>query len=203
MKTITYTHPQPLVDRASQLIALTGAALLILAVPLLVLLVLIGAPGGFLLAAPVVLALALPLLMRTVIAPALTVSDEGLTLHPLFWRDQALPWEAVAAVKPFPLLPSADAEATRRIAVGRLNYSPADGVMLLLPGLPPLYRIAGWFAGERGQPVIALTNRAHRDYERLVKTVLAATNPDCHDPALLSDRDRHRSDAQSNEAPES
>jgi hypothetical protein len=90
-------------------------------------------------------------------------------------------------VKVYPLLPSADAETTRRLTVGRIKYRPAAGIMLVIPGLPPQYRIAGFFAGERAAPIIALTNRAHADYERLVEAVLTFTDSRIHDPALTSD----------------
>lgn len=188
MKSRTYAHPKPFIDRVSQVVALIGAALLAISAPLFVLLPLTGAPGGFALIAVVVLLLALPLVMLTVTAPAVTVSDSGLTLHPVVWRDQAISWDSIQSVQVYPLLPSADSEVTRRVAVGKRHYRPADGIMLVIPGLPWQYRIAGAFAGVGMKPVIALTNRAHSDYDRLVRIVLNSTDPACHADELLSRR---------------
>ncbi|MFW5692514.1 MAG: PH domain-containing protein, partial [Chloroflexota bacterium] len=178
-------HPKPWVDRVSQVVALAATLVLVVCAPLLMLLPLAGAPGGFVLIGLLALLLALPLIMRTAVAPAVTVDADGLTLRPMFWRDQRLPWSAVQAVRVFPLLPSEDAEVTRRIAVGRRNYRPAAGLMLVIPTLPPQYRIAGLLAGERGRPVVALTNRAHQDYDQLARAVLTYTDASAHDPELI------------------
>jgi hypothetical protein len=181
----TFTHPSPTIDRISQIISFLGACLLLLALPLFLLLVLAGAPGGFLLVGVVAAVLSLPLLMRTAVAPALAINDDGLVLQPLIWRDVAVPWAAITAVTRFPLLPSEDAEVTRKIAVGRRNYNPADGIMLVIPALGWQYRIAGFFTGASGQPVIAVTNRAHTDYQALVKHILQYTDERIHDDELM------------------
>jgi hypothetical protein len=185
MKTQTFTHPNTWIDRISQWVALIGAVILVAALPLMAVIVALGAPGGFLLVGLVALILSTPLIMRTAVTPAVSLDDDGLTLHPLFWRTQTIPWDAIQAVQTFPLLPSEDAEVTRKVAVGRRNYRPAAGLMLVIPSLPPAYRIAGFFAGVGGQPVIALTNRAHTDYEQLIRLILEKTDPDIHDDDLL------------------
>jgi hypothetical protein len=176
-----YRHPRPAVDQVSQGIALAGALILVISAPLLMLLVALGAPGGFVLIGVITLLLALPLVMQTVLAPAVTVEDDALVINPRFWSARRIRWEAIRAIKPFPLLPAEDAEVTRRIAVGRRHYQPAAGVMLVIPSLPPVYRIAGFFAGENAQPIIALTSRAHADYESLLQAVLDRTDPAIHD----------------------
>jgi hypothetical protein len=131
--------------------------------------------------------LAFPVLMLTAVAPAVSVDAAGITLQPVIWKARRIPWEAVRAVKPYPLLPIEDAEVTRRLAVGRRNYRPASGIMLVIPGLPPQYRIAGFLAGERAAPVVALTNRAHTDYDNLLHAVLTHTEPTIHDPELAAE----------------
>ncbi len=147
---------------------------MLVAAPLQMLLdVLIGAGGGLVVAGVFTLLLAAPVLMLTAVAPGVTVTAEGLRLHPVIWREQVVTWGQIKAVKDYPLLPTRDAEVNRRWMVGRGNYEPATGVMLVIPALPPQYRIAGFFAGERGQPIIALTNRAHTDYEALLAAVRA------------------------------
>lgn len=187
MEPRTHKHPKPTIDRLSQIVSLVGAVLLLAAIPILAVLVLLGAPGGFLLALPLLVGLSLPLLMRTAVSPTITVTEEGLALKPLIWRERVVAWDAITSVQVFPLLPSVDEEVTRRVAVGRLNYRPAGGLMLVIPGLPPQYRIAGFFAGVASQPIIALTNRAHAEYDTLVEAVLSHTNPAKHADDLIVD----------------
>ncbi len=172
MQPSTHIHPKPTLNRAIQYGAIITVVLLVVAAPLQVLLTLLGAPGGlFILSAFFTLVLALPVLMLTAIAPAVTVSDEGITLKPTIWKARFINWSDVQAIKPFPLLPSPESETNRKTGVGRKNYRPAEGIMLVIPSLPVQYRIAGFFAGERAAPIIALTNRAHTDYDKLAKTI--------------------------------
>jgi len=187
MKPSTHPHPQSALNIATQYGGLIAAGALLVAAPVFLLLPLLGAPSGFIVAAPLVTLLAMPLLMLTAYAPAVSVDDAGITLHPAVWRERTIPWDAITAVAVFPLLPSEDAEVTRRYAVGRKNYRVAEGIMLVIPGLPPQYRIVGFLAGTRSQPTIALTNRAHQDYDTLLRKVLAATPAAIQDEALHDD----------------
>jgi hypothetical protein len=188
MKPTTHHHPQPRLNRAIQYGALIVTALMLISAPLQVLLTILGAPGGlFVFSAFFTVLLAAPVLMLTAYAPAVTVDEGGITLRPVVWAERFVPWEAIRAVKVYPLLPIADAEVTRRYAVGKRRYQAARGIMLVIPGLPPQYRIAGFLAGERAAPVIALTNRAHTDYDQLVETVLHRTDPGIHDAELIGD----------------
>lgn len=186
MKPRKHTHPRPWLNRAVQYGALVVVALMVASAPLQVLLTLAGAPDGFVLAALLTVLLAAPVLMLTAYTPAVSVDDDGITLHPVIWRDRFVAWDAIQAVKVYPLLPTPDMEAVRRIAVGRRKYRPAEGIMLVVPGLPPQYRIAGFFAGERAAPIVVLTNRAHTDYGRLLETVLDRTAPDIHGESLYT-----------------
>lgn len=183
--TTRFSHPRPRLNRLLEAGALALTLLMAITAPLQVLLAMLAPGGLFVLSALFTLLLAAFVLMQTAVAPEVSVSADGLTLHPVVWRDRHLPWEAVRAVKVYPLLPAEDAETVRRVTVGRLNYAPAAGIMLVIPGLPPQYRIAGFLAGERGAPVVALTNRAHVDYLALVEAVLGHTAPATHDVELL------------------
>lgn len=177
-----HAHPQPKLKSAIEIGAFLVTCLLVLVAPLQILLTLAGAPGGlFVCSAFFTLVLALPVLMLTAYAPPVTVSSSGITLHPRIWKDRFIPWDQITAVKRYPLLPTRDTEPLRPAAVGRRNYQPAEGIMLVIPGLPPHYRIAGFLAGERAQPVIALTNRAHTDYTRLQRAVLTHVDTARHD----------------------
>ncbi|GAB4511354.1 MAG: hypothetical protein OHK0046_09330 [Anaerolineae bacterium] len=177
-----HSHPHPGLNRLTQYSVMVLVGLMLLSVPLQIALNFLGAPGGgFILSALLTLLLIAPLVMLTAATPEVSAADEGLTLHPLLWKDRFVPWGSISAVKVYPLLPAREAEVNRRVLVGKKRYRPAEGVMLVIPELPPQYRIAGFFAGERGKPIIALTNRAHTDYEHLVETVLAHTPEAIHD----------------------
>jgi len=183
MKEKIYTHPHRNVDRVSQIFALVGVMFIVIAAPFQIL---FGLSDGilFFLSAFFSLALTMPLLMSTVIAPAIKVSDEGLTIMPVVWKEHQVKWADIKAIKPYPLLPPADAEVTRKIAVGRVKYAPANGIMLVIPQLPWMYRIGGFFVGERLQPIIAITNRAHSQYGELLYALLTNTDPQIHDEEL-------------------
>lgn len=170
-----HPHPRPQQARLTQYSALAVFLLMLLTVGLQAVLAL--ALGGLLmlLTALITLLLALFLIPPTATTPAVTVTPDGLRLHPVVWRERFVPWSAVSAVKRYPLLPHPDAEMSRRALTGRANYQPAAGIMLVIPGLPPQYRVAGFLAGERGQPIIALTNRTHTDYNTLIEQIATYT----------------------------
>ena len=189
MKPQTFNHPKPALSRIIQYGALAAAIVLLVTALLQIVIALTDAPDGFILIAFVTALLALPLLMLTVVAPAVTVKDEGISIHPSIWKEHHIAWSEIQSVKIYPLLPAEDAEVTRKITVGRLKYRTAQGIMLVIPALPVQYRIAGFLAGERAKPIIALTNRAHADYETLVKLILIHTDPSIHDAELKQESD--------------
>ncbi|MEQ8677732.1 MAG: hypothetical protein RLP44_04020 [Aggregatilineales bacterium] len=184
MKPQTFNHPKPTLSRIIQYGALAAAGILLIAALLQILIALTDSPDGFILIAFVTALLALPLLMLTAVAPAVTVNDAGLTIHTPIWKDRHIAWSEISAVKVYPLLPAEDAEVTRKFTVGQIKYRTAQGIMLVIPALPVQYRIAGFLAGERAKPIIALTNRAHADYETLVKLILSQTDSAIHDAEL-------------------
>ena len=169
----THTHPNPLLDRATQYGALTLAVIMLLSVPLQVLLTVLGAPGGlFVITALIVLALTPTVLMLTATTPAVTLQADGIWLEPHIWRRRFVPWEQVTALKVYPLIPKENEEVQRRTFVGRKNYTPTAGVMLVIPSLPLQYRIAAFFAGENGKGIVALTSRTHTEYAKLHKKLV-------------------------------
>lgn len=180
----TYSHPSPLLKRAIEVGALVMCLVMLIGALTMMALPLLGAPSGFLLAGPLLILLAAPVLMLTAYAPAVTLDAHGITLHPAIWQDRHIPWETVAAVKVYPLLPSPDEESVRRHLIGVRSYKPAQGIMLVVPSLPAQYRIVGYLAGVGGKPAVVLTNRAHRDFDHLVEDVLNLTNSTIHDPEL-------------------
>jgi hypothetical protein len=122
----------------------------------------------FWLTAGVLLLLVPVLLMALSVTPALTLTPEGVWIAPVIWRRRLIPWEHLREMKPYPLLPRPDQETGRRALQGRQKYHPAEGMMLIVAGLPWQYRMAGYFVGEPGRAVIAVTNRTHQDYDRLL-----------------------------------
>lgn len=172
MRETTYQHPNPARQRLTHFAA--GALLIVMLLSVIgqIVLTVGGVFGGLMLITALLTALLiLPVIMLTTAAPPVTISAEGITLHPHLWRRRFVPWGDVQAVKDYPLLPPRDAEAVRRVAVGRKRYRAAEGIMLIIPSLPPQYRIHGFFAGEGFAPIIALTNRTHQDYDQLAREV--------------------------------
>lgn len=170
----SHAHPNPTLDRLTQYGAAALATLMLLAaLAQLSLAFSVYPPGIFVLTAVITLLLIPFVLMLTTATPAVSLTHEGLSIEPLIWKKRLVPWDAVKAIKRYPLLPQADAESGRKAALGRKRYRPAEGIMLVIPGLPPQYCIAGWLAGEGWTPIIALTTRTHRDYDQLVGSIRA------------------------------
>jgi hypothetical protein len=165
-----YGHPNPALDRWIQRGAILVAALMLLAALGLLFLGLRGLPL-MALASLVTLALIAPVLMLTAAAPAVQLSEEGLTIHPVVWPAQLIRWDEVRAIKDYPLMPPPGSEVERRALVGRKKYRAPAGRMLIVPSLPIQYRFTGFFAGEGFTPVIAITNRTHTDYEKLIRVI--------------------------------
>lgn len=168
-----FAHPNPLLYRLTQYAASTLMVLMIISAPLQIsLTVFMGAPGGiFVLTALITLLLTLPVMMVTTATPPVRISDEGIWLEPLIWRNHFISWASIQTIKPYPLLPTEAQETQRRAFVGRKNYQPAQGIMLIVSGLPVHYRVTAFFAGEGSQSVIALTNRSHCNYLELKEIV--------------------------------
>lgn len=174
--TTIHTHPRPTIDRLVQYGALAFFALTAALFVWQIVLALNGLPAALLLLTILTMVLLLaPALWLTTATPAVELTGDGLTTHPRIWRAHSIDWDEIRAVKPYPLLPEAQGERMRKAFVGRRKYVPAKGVMLVVPSLPWIYRFTGFFAGEGLTPVIALTNRTHTDYDRLIKSVRART----------------------------
>jgi len=186
MKPRTHNHPNMLLKRAIEYGAIGIVIVMLLsALGLLLLPAISSAPGGFAFAAVLVLLLMPAVLMLTAYAPPVSVDKDAITLHPMIWQDRRVPWSDVSEVGVYPLLPREDTEIPRKYVVGTRNYKPAAGILLVIPSLPWQYRIVGFFAGVQSRPAIALTNRAHVDYEHLLQAVLQQTDAAIHAEDLL------------------
>ncbi|MCB9457583.1 MAG: hypothetical protein H6671_16475 [Anaerolineaceae bacterium] len=167
----THTHPHPTLNRITQYGAAALLAVLLLAALAQIVLALLGGPGFLVASGLLTLALTPFIGLLLVATPPVTVNQQGLTIHPLLGREHTIPWDAVRAFSDYPLLPVPDAEIGRKAMTGRRKYRPAEGKMLVIPGLPARYRLTGLFVGEGFTGVIALTNRTHTQYDVLIQAV--------------------------------
>ena len=166
-----YPHPKPTVYRLTQTILFGLLVIMAITIPLQIGIAFsLGLPL-LVMSALLTALLMLPVLMGLSNTPPVEVSDDGLLIQPQIWREQFILWDDVEAIKDYPLLPTSDQEVERRILSGRKKYRPAEGKMLIVRGLPLQYRATGFFVGERGKTVIAVTNRSHANYERLIQRI--------------------------------
>jgi len=166
----THAHPHAMNDRLNQYGGFALMIVMIVAGFGQIVLAAFGLPL-FILSGIVTLLLIAPVMLLISATPAVTVAADGLTIQPRVWRARFVPWSAIRAVKDYPLLPPKDIEPGRRLLVGRQRYAPAEGKMLIIPSLPLYYRFTGLFVGEGFTGVVALTNRTHTDYKRLIDQV--------------------------------
>lgn len=168
------THPKPQLDRITQYSAAALVVVMLLTVPLQIFLAFTIRPGlVFLMTAVLTLLLTPFVLLLTASTPGVRVDVDGITIEPTIWKPRFISWQNISAVKNYPLLPQEQAELPRKALTGRSKYQPAEGIMLVISGsiLPPQYRITGVLVGEGFTPIIALTNRTHTDYDRLVQQI--------------------------------
>lgn len=173
MKKTQFTHPNPRAYRITQWFMFIGICIILLAVPLQILIALMYPQAVlFYLSAIITLCLVAPLLLYLVTTPTVSLDEIGIMVHPFLGKAHQIKWEQIDAVKDYPLLPRHNHEVNKRILVGRKRYTLAEGIMLISPQLPMVYRVGGFFAGEGGQKVIAFTNRTHDNYDDLQRQVM-------------------------------
>lgn len=166
-----YPHPNPPVYKIEQYILMALGIIMLIAAGLLVIVAFLIPAPLFVIMAGLIVVLSAFVWMRLVITSPVSISREGISVHPAFGKERFIAWSEVQEVKHYPLLPQENHEVVRRMMVGKRKYHSAAGVMLIVDNLPALYRIAGWLVGEHGKSIIALTNRTHEDYAELVNRV--------------------------------
>ena len=172
MKTTHYNHPKQTIHRLAQWLVFILIWITLLTVPLQVTIAIIYPPAIlFYLSAIVTLLLIAPLLLFLTSTPTVSVDEQGITVHPFIGRAHRIDWEHIREVKEYPLLPRQGQEVNKRLLMGRKQYKEAAGIMLISPQLPLLYYVGGFFVGEYGRKMIALTNRTHIEYDTLNKQV--------------------------------
>jgi hypothetical protein len=173
MKPTTYTHPNPKIHRLTLWFVFILLWIVLLTVPLQIAIAVIYPPAMlFYLSAIVTLTLVAPLILYLMTTPTVSVDEQGITVYPFIGKPRHVDWEHITDIKEYPLLPRRGQEVNKRILVGREQYQRAEGIMLISPQFPMLNSVGGFFTGEYGRKIIALTNRTHIDYDRLSKQVM-------------------------------
>lgn len=176
MTTTHYTHPNQKFHRLTQWLVFILMWIILLTVPLQVVIAVIYPQAIlFYLSAIITFTLVMPLILFLTTTPTVSIDEQGIVIHPFIGKAHRLDWEHIEEVKPYPLLPRQGHEVNKRLLVGRKQYKPAEGVMLITSNLPMMYYVGGFFAGEYGHKIIALTNRTHIDYDFLNKQVMKYT----------------------------
>lgn len=173
--TLISEHPPrfPRLYRLKRHLALAGLILIGLGLAGELALLALGSPGAALLI-PFTAALAVPLIIGSVLTPPLSVTEEGLLIRPMFGGPHAVSWEAVRALRPYTLLPTD--EPIARLLIGKAHMPRRDGRWVIFAGeLPIVFRLAAWLAGLGNAPVIAITDAAHHDYDALLAALEART----------------------------
>lgn len=171
-----YTHPNPKLNYLAHAIARVMVGMLWLSVVAQLFLVALLSAPVMLFSALLTAILSAPLLMFLYATPPIQLTQSGLKICPPYGKSQFIPWAAIHEIRDYPLLPTPDQEAERRIWVGRKHYQPARGKLLLVVGLPWPYRVMSFFAGVYPSPAIAITNRTHMNYDQLVKVIYQYTD---------------------------
>ncbi len=111
--------------------------------------------------------LTIPLLLQTVLHPAITLRRDGLEVAPMLWQAQFIPWSAIRGIVPHPLVHND--EAVGRHLYGRGYRARQGAVILVDPGLrlSPLYRLVGGLAGAGNAPAFAISSTTHEGFELL------------------------------------
>lgn len=172
-----FSHPNPRTDALRQyggaalalIMALAGLAAILLGLSdgRLLLMIAVGVACWLLIA---------PVIMLSAASPALEITDAALVVRSKVWGRHAVPWASIRAVTENPLLPPEDGERVRRSLVGRGRYQPERGKLIVMPTLPLPFRFLGKFAGIGFTGAIAVTSRAHRDYDRAIAEIEARCN---------------------------
>lgn len=171
------THPKPRVDALRQY----GGAALALVMALAGLgTILAGLSNGRLLllipAGVMCWLLIAPVIMLSAASPALEITDAALIVRSRVWGRHALPWASIRDIRDNPLLPPEEGEKVRRAVVGRANYAPERGKLIVAPALPLPFRFLGRFAGVGFTGAVALSSRAHTPYDAAVAAIEARWN---------------------------
>lgn len=162
--------PRPLLRRAVGLLLAVGLALCALAVPMQLILAFTGAPllvGTALFTA----ILAIPLLMRTVLHPAVEICVNGLVLRPMLWPAQFVHWHNLRGTTAHPLV--FNDPAVGQHLYGQ-RYRPREGLVVLVAPpaqLWPVYRLIGQLAGVGSVSAFAISSTTHTDYELLAAEI--------------------------------
>jgi hypothetical protein len=173
-------HPRPRLHRIRA--RLTGLALIVMLAAILgqALLALAAGPLALLLCGSALLTgiLTIPLLLQTVLHPAITLRRDGLEIAPMLWQAQFIPWSAIRGIVPHPLVHND--EAVGRHLYGR-GYRARQGTVILVNPdglrLSPLYQLVGGLAGAGNVPAFAISSTTHTEFDSLLAALEAHVTP--------------------------
>jgi hypothetical protein len=122
------------------------------------------------------LGLAAVLLAFASLHPELTAFEEGLLLKPLVGRPARVPWAALIAVEPHPLIFNND--GLGKLLHGK-KYRPREGLLVVVRtgGLPARYRLVDLVTGGPARPAFAISSTTHTDYEKLARLIRGKLTP--------------------------
>lgn len=114
---------------------------------------------------PFLLGMIFPLVVLTALHPEITVREEGLQLKPLIWKASEVGWENLVALTDHSLLPAPPPDRQFRL----IKKRPAVGSMIIAKQgtLAWPYRLVGCAAGHGLNPIFAISNKTHTNYEAL------------------------------------
>ncbi len=167
-----HRFPRPTIRRITAWLLAVGLAAAVTAIVIQLILALVIGPL-FCGMAFFTAMLLIVLLQRTVLHPAITLTESGLRLQPMIWRAQLVPWSALAGITDHPLV--FNDEAMGRLLHGK-RYRRREGLVVLVKpeaGLLPVYRLIGGLAGAGNTPAFAISSTTHTDYEALVSAIRA------------------------------
>jgi hypothetical protein len=168
-------YPRPWLRRIVERLILVTLVLALVALAAQIILALIVGP---LLCGTAVFTavLIIPLLMRSVLHPEVSITADGLILRPMLWSTQTIPWSAITEIVAHPLV--FNDEGTGRLLHGK-NYRPREGVVVIVDPsakLLPIYRLVGELAGAGNNTAFAVSSTTHTNYDQLIETIRQHTD---------------------------
>lgn len=158
-----HPYPRPALRRLTGLVVTAGLAAAAFGV---IGLVVVGVALGLPLLPVMALFLAVlivPLLLLTVLHPAITVYERGLWLQPLVWRGVWLPWEAITRLEDHTLI--------RRGKEKDRHVEHFGKLIVVDDGLPRVYVVVGIMAGLGTARAFGISTLGHADYKALLNAI--------------------------------
>lgn len=111
---------------------------------------------------PFLWGLSVPLFLLTSLYPGVVLHEDGVELLPYAFKTNQLAWDDLIAITEHTLL--------RPPPPSKLRRKTHTGAMILVKPdkLPAPYKVVGFIAGMGWNPVFAISDRTHTDYDALL-----------------------------------